>query len=60
MSVLDRPLPMRRIGHDIVPIYVWDLVVRWTHWLIVLSILVLAVVGSRVFGSRRQAMPIAA
>jgi Ni/Fe-hydrogenase 1 B-type cytochrome subunit len=45
MSVLDHPLPMRRVGHDIVPIYVWDLVVRWTHWLIVLSILVLAVTG---------------
>lgn len=45
MSVLDRPMPTRRIGHEVVPIYVWDLLVRWTHWLIVLSIAVLAVTG---------------
>lgn len=33
------------LGREVVPVYVWDLVVRWTHWLIVLSIVVLAVTG---------------
>lgn len=30
---------------EIIPVYVWDLVVRWTHWLIVLSIVMLSVTG---------------
>ena len=32
-------------GNEVVPVYVWDLVVRWTHWLIVLSMAVLSVTG---------------
>ena len=32
-------------GSEVVPVYVWDLVVRWTHWLIVLSMAVLSVTG---------------
>ena len=32
-------------GQEIVRVRVWDLVVRWTHWLIALSILVLSVTG---------------
>jgi Ni/Fe-hydrogenase 1 B-type cytochrome subunit len=46
MSVLDRPVgPPHALGEEVMPIYVWDLVVRWTHWLIFLSILVLSVTG---------------
>lgn len=46
-------------GGEVVPVYVWDLVVRWTHWLIVLSLAVLAVTGLYignpfgVFGARQ-------
>ena len=32
-------------GNEVVPVYVWDLVVRWTHWLIVLSLVALSVTG---------------
>lgn len=45
MSVLDRPLAPADSGREVIPVYVWDLVVRWTHWLIVLSIAVLSVTG---------------
>lgn len=32
-------------GNEVVPVYVWDLVVRWTHWLIVLALVALSVTG---------------
>jgi len=35
----------RRPAGDLEPVYVWDLVVRATHWLIFLSMLVLALTG---------------
>jgi Ni/Fe-hydrogenase 1 B-type cytochrome subunit len=46
VTVLEDRAPARTPSPDeIVPIYVWDLVVRWSHWLIVLSMAVLAVTG---------------
>jgi Ni/Fe-hydrogenase 1 B-type cytochrome subunit len=32
-------------GEEVVPTYVWDLVVRLTHWIIMLSMILLAVTG---------------
>ncbi len=33
------------IDEDIEPVYVWDLIIRLTHWTIVLSMIVLAITG---------------
>jgi Ni/Fe-hydrogenase 1 B-type cytochrome subunit len=53
-GALPRPLPtpsrpaarpQAQAENELVPVYVWDLLVRWTHWLIVLSIVVLSVTG---------------
>lgn len=32
-------------GHDLEAVYVWDLVVRWSHWLIAGTIVMLAITG---------------
>lgn len=39
------PVEAKAAGSELEPVYVWDLVVRSTHWLIALSMLVLAVTG---------------
>ncbi|HEU0032583.1 MAG TPA: Ni/Fe-hydrogenase, b-type cytochrome subunit [Kofleriaceae bacterium] len=41
---VSRPVPARVEG-ELVPVYVWDVVVRATHWAIVLSMIVLAITG---------------
>lgn len=42
---LDQPTPSREHRQDLVRVYVWELPVRVTHWLIFLSIMVQAVTG---------------
>jgi Ni/Fe-hydrogenase 1 B-type cytochrome subunit len=42
---LDQPTPYAEHRQDLVRVYVWELPVRVTHWLIFLSIMVLSVTG---------------